>query len=307
MTNGWDAMSDEIKLPGLDKWTKPNVRKIFLPDIDHVLFEVDLKQSDAQVVAWDSEEKAQLMDGKLVKGRLFRYKPDNTLKDIFRSGGDLHTTNARDIYGISGTPTNHQRQNAKHGVHATDFLSTPKNMAKKLDMTIIQATNFQNRWFALHPNIAAWHAWIELELMTKKVIVNKFGYARRFFGRVEQLLPEAVAQIPQSTTVNVIDKIMNRISGDPLRGVVGEIPEVEILLQVHDSIVGQFHVRHWPEIVPRIEACTNIEVPYDDKLRIGTDFSCSASSWGNVRKIPWTDFKSSRNGASGTAGPAIPA
>lgn len=280
----------DMILPGLDKWTKPNVRKIFLPDVDHVIFEIDLKQSDAQVVAWDSEEKAMLMDGKLVHGRKFTYRPDNSLKDAFRLGLDLHEVNAKMIYGLTGKPTNHQRQNAKHGVHATDFLSTPRNMAKKLDMTLAQATNFQNRWFSIHPNISAWHAWIENELMTKKRIVNVFGYQRIFFGRVETLLPEAVAQIPQSTTVNVIDKIMNRISGDMLRGIPGEVPEVQILLQVHDSIVGQFHKSLWPSIVPRLEACTKIEVPYRDKLFIGTDFSASTVSWGAVSKFPWSSF-----------------
>lgn len=294
---------DDIIIPGLQKWTKPNVRKIFLPDPNHVLFEVDLKQSDAQVVAWDSEEKAMMLDGAMVKGRRFSYRPDNSLKDIFRAGGDLHTENARSIYSLpkDAKPTGHQRQNAKHGVHAADFLSTPKNMAKKLDMTLAQATNFVNRWFYLHPNIPVWHWWIEQELMKTRTISNAFGYRRIFFGRVQSLAPEAVAFIPQSTTVNVIDKILNRIAGDEQNGIPPEIPEVQLLLQVHDSIVGQFHVRHWPAIVPRIQACTNIEVPYVDKLRIGTDFSASCVSWGAVKKFAWTEF------ASDAIPPGLPA
>ncbi len=284
----------DIFLPGLQKWTKPNVRKVFRPDPDHVLFEVDLKQSDAQVVAWDSEEKAQLLDGQIVNGRRFKYIPDNSLKEIFRSGGDLHTTNAKAIYNLSGEPTPHQRQNAKHGVHAVDFLGTPKTMAKKLDMTLIQATNFRNRWFSLHPNIPVWHWWIEQELMRTRTIYNKFGYRVIFFGRVQTLAPEAVAFIPQSTTVNVIDKILNRIAGDEQNGIPPEIPEVQCLLQVHDSIVGQFHKSLWPSIVPRIHACTKIEVPYYDKLCIGTDFSASCISWGAVRKFPWAEFSTAQ-------------
>jgi len=292
---------DELVIPGLEKWTKPNVRKIFRPDPDYVLFEVDLKQSDAQVVAWDSEEKAASLDGAMVNGRRFKYVPDNSLKEVFRAGGDLHTTNAKSIYSLTGEPTPHQRQNAKHGVHAVDFLATPKTMAKKLDMTLTQATNFRNRWFGLHPNIPAWHFWIEQELMKTRTISNIFGYRRIFFGRVQTLAPEAVAFIPQSTTVNVIDKIINRIMGDAQNGIPPEIPEVQGLLQVHDSFVGQFHISNWPYIIPRIHACTKIEVPYVDKLWIGTDFAASRASWGAVEKFRWSEF-----GFDSTRAPTIP-
>lgn len=263
---------DEVFIPGLSKWTKPNVRKVFLPDPDHVLFELDLKQSDAQVVAWDAD--------------------DPIMKQMFREGVDLHTENAKMIYGLSGPPSPHQRQMAKHGVHATDFLVTPKTMAKKLDMTIHQATNFQKRWFDIHPWIPAWHRKLELIALKTRTATNAFGYRRIFFDRIQSIMPEIVAFIPQSTTCNVIDKIMNRIAGDPLRGIVGEVPEVQLLLQVHDSIVGQFHKSHWPTIVPRIETCTKIEVPYGEPLCIGTDFSASTISWGAVRKYGWKCFDS---------------
>lgn len=291
---------DDIVIPGLQRWTKPNVRKVFKPDPNYILFEIDLKQSDAQVVAWDSEEKAQLLDGSIVNGRKFVYKPDNSLKEIFRTGRDLHGENAKLIYNLPEAPKEgHHRQMAKHGVHATDFLATPRTMAKKLDMTVHQATAFQTRWFYLHPNIPVWHYWIEMELMRTRTITNAFGYRHIYFDRIQNILPEAVAFIPQSTTCNVIDKIINRICGDPLRGIPGEVPEVMPLLQVHDSFVGQFHVDHWPSIVPRIHTCTKIEVPYRDRLCIGTDFSASHVSWGAVKKFPWADF-------TGPAAPTLP-
>lgn len=290
----------ELRLPGLDAWIKPNVRKIFLPDPDHVIFEIDLKQSDAQVVAWDSEEKAQLLDGAMVNGKRFTYKPDNSLKTIFRNGLDLHTTNAQQIYGVK-EPTNHQRQMAKHGVHALDLLGTPPTLAKKLDMTIQQARAFDARWFSLHPNIKAWHYWIIREIQRTRTIRNKFGYRWILFGRVESIAPEAVALIPQSTTVNVIDKIMNRIAGDAQNNIPPEVPEVQLLLQVHDSLVGQFHKSCWPSVIPKLYNCTQIEVPYDDPLTIGTDFAASCTSWGAVQKFEWSSF-----GAPAAAAPGLP-
>jgi len=170
---------DDMFIPGLQRWTKPNVRKIFLPDPDHVLFEVDLKQSDAQVVAWDAD--------------------DPIMKQMFREGVDLHTENAKMIYACA-TPSPHQRQMAKHGVHATDFLVTPKTMAKKLDMTIQQATNFQKRWFDIHPWIPKWHRKLEMIAMKTRTSTNAFGYRRIFFDRIQSIMPEIIAFIPQSTT-----------------------------------------------------------------------------------------------------------
>ena len=260
---------DDLRIPGLDKWTKPNVRKVFLPDLNHVLFEIDLKQSDAQVIAWDANAAK--------------------LKAIFRAGADLHTENAKAIYATQ-SPSGHQRQMAKHGVHATNLMSSTKTMAKKLDMTIHQAQAFQNRWFSINPEIRLWHQKLERQAMTTRTVANAFGYRRIFFGRIESILPEFVAFIPQCTTVNVIDKILNRIMGDAQNNIAPEVPEAQILLQVHDSIVGQFHEKEWPTIVPRLHACTQIKVPYDEPLIIGTDFSASRISWGAVRKYAWESF-----------------
>ena len=56
----------------------PNVRELFLPDPDHVMFECDLKGADAQVVAWEAD--------------------DEDLKAAFRAGIDVHSKNAKDIF-----------------------------------------------------------------------------------------------------------------------------------------------------------------------------------------------------------------
>jgi hypothetical protein len=58
---------------------------------------------------------------------------------------------------------------------------------------------------------------------------------------------------------------------------------VEILLQVHDSIVGQFHKRHLesdPNFPQRIKDAMRVTVPYDDPLEIGLSLKLSEESWG---------------------------
>lgn len=245
----------------ISHFVKPNVRLMFVPDMGYTFFDADLRQSDAQVVAWEAD--------------------DQPLKAIFRAKEDLHYQNAKDIYQLMKAPNKHQRQMAKHGVHATNFGAHPRTMAKKLDMTMHQATNFQNRWFALHPAIKKWHTRVENELMSSRMIHNAFGYRKVFFDRIDRILPEALAWVPQSTTVNVIDKGLLRIRK--------YLKSAIVLLQVHDSLVGQFKNDLYPTIRKRIHDLMLIPVPYDDPLTIGVEVSCSRKSWGDCTKVPLED------------------
>jgi len=245
----------------ISHFVKPNVRLMFVPDMGHTMFDADLKQSDAQVVAWEAN--------------------DESLKEIFRAGEDLHRQNAKDIYNLPGEPSKHQRQMAKHGVHATNFGAHPRAMAKKLDMTIHQATNFQKRWFFLHPAIKRWRERVENDLMSSRTIYNAFGYRKIFFGRIDRILPEALAWVPQSTTVIVLDKGMLRLRK--------YLKSAMLLIQVHDSLVGQFKNDLYPTIRKRIHDLMLIQVPYDDPLTIGVDIACSRKSWGDCMKVPLQD------------------
>ena len=103
-----DAFIPEIS--DIAHFVKPNVRLMFVPDIGYTMFDADLRQSDAQVVAWEAG--------------------DEVLKEMFREGVDLHSQNATDIYQLRWAPSPHQRQMAKHGVHASNFGGHPRTMAK---------------------------------------------------------------------------------------------------------------------------------------------------------------------------------
>lgn len=230
------------------------------------MFDADLQQADAQVVAWDAN--------------------DEPLKEFFRAKAsdptlDLHTQNAQDIYNFTRKPTYKERWTAKQGVHATDYVCSAREMARRLDMTVHQADTFQKRWFSIHPAIRVWHREIESQLMTTRSVSNKFGYRVLYFGRVERLLPEALAWIPQSTVVRIIDIGLERLEF--------ELDEVDVLLQVHDSVIGQFKTDLYPTVREKIHERMLVTVPYDDPLVIGVDIACSRKSWGDCEKVPWKD------------------
>jgi DNA polymerase-1 len=237
----------------------PNLRKMFIPDPDFTIMEGDLARADAQVVTWESN--------------------DEELKEVFRSGFDIHIENAKVIYNLH-QPSYEQRQKAKVGVHAVNYYVQARTLAAELGVTVHEAENFINRWFSAHPKIKKWHERIKIELSLTRSVTNKFGFRKYFFDKLDRLLPEALAWVPQSTVAIVTYHGMKNLARS--------VPEVEILLQVHDSLVMQTETKNCPTIFPRIKKAMEIPIPYDDPLTIPVGIEASEISWGDgvdVEKI----------------------
>jgi DNA polymerase I-like protein with 3'-5' exonuclease and polymerase domains len=167
------------------------------------------------------------------------------------------------------------RQRAKQGVHSTNYFCQPRTLAKHIGTTVHEAENFQRRWFGAHPGIKRWHERTLSNLIRTRRVTNKFGYSRKFFERPESALTSALAWQPQSTVAIV--------SLDGLCRVETELPEVELLSQVHDSLVGQFPIEREAFLVPSILHCMEIVVPYPDPLIIPADIHTSSISWGHCK------------------------
>ena len=245
----------------------PNLRKMFIPDPSMIIIEGDLARADAQVVAWDAG--------------------DEGLKKIFRAGLDIHTENARNIYNIpqGSEPTKIQRHKAKGGVHAVDYVVSAKTLAAALNISYPEAQKFIDSWFEAHPAIKAWHKRIELELAQTRTVSNAFGFKRRYFDRVEQLLPKATAWIGQSTVAIAINKGMINVRR------TFDKKTVQLLLQVHDNLILQVPKETFPEIVPEIEREMLISIPYSDPLIIPVTFKASSISWGDVKELSLEELR----------------
>lgn len=255
-----------------DGLTLPNVRKLFIPDDGFTFFDMDLDRADMQVVVWESGEVA--------------------LKEALRKGVDMHILNAITLAGkelpdldwlCEGHPEydrikalyKRERQLAKAFIHGTNYGGGARTMAIAAGVTVLQAERFQRIYFGAYPGIKEWHNRTEQQLKTKHYVQNAFGYRRYYFDRVDGLLPEALAWIPQSTVANVIDRAWLNIHNN--------IPEVKVLLQVHDSLCGEFptHRKDW--CLQRMTEEARVIVPYDDPLIIPVGINCSTKSWGDCK------------------------
>jgi DNA polymerase len=248
----------------------PNVRKLFVPDSGMTFFDMDLDRADLQVVVWEAD--------------------DADLKKALRLGIDLHCFNACDIYDIKGIPPEEliethpnykdhrarigykRRHMAKGGVHAVDYYCKARTLAVALGCTVHEADQFIKKWLGAHPGIKDWHERIEEQITKHRFVENKFGYRRYYFDRTDDLLPEALAWIPQSTVGIIINKAWKNI--------YDKLPEVQVLLQVHDSLAGQLPTHKKANLIPQIKANSQIIVPYPDPLIVPVGIKTSEVSWG---------------------------
>lgn len=269
----WNGMNLQNVTSGNEEsrteYPYPNLRKMFIPDYGMEFFDMDLDRADLQVVVWEAE--------------------DEELKTLLRLGVDLHIVNGLQIFGKSVPPydelieshpnySDHkgrakkERQFAKNFIHGTNYGGGERTMAITVGISVAESGRYQKRWFQLHPGIKTWHARTLSYLESRRYVENKFGYRRYYFDRTEGLLPEALAWVPQSTVGITINRIWEKVwEADP---------KIETLIQVHDSLAGQFPIITRDSHI-RVLKNTKVVIPYDDPLVIPTGLKTSTKSWGH--------------------------
>jgi DNA polymerase I-like protein with 3'-5' exonuclease and polymerase domains/uracil-DNA glycosylase len=248
----------------------PNMRSMYVPDPGFTFFDMDLDRADLQVVVWESE--------------------DEELKAALRMGVDIHLLN---VYSIDGQepppyeelvethpkypdhrgPRKHKREFAKVFCHATNYGGGARTVAANTGRGIHEIDRAQKAWFAAHPGIKRWHDRTLDQINRYHFVSNKFGYRWHIFDRIDGVLPEALAWVPQSTVGCYINRIWMNI--------YEQIPEVQVLIQVHDSLAGQFPSHRKAEMIERIKGVSRVVIPYDDPLIIPVGINTSDVSWGD--------------------------
>lgn len=135
------------------------------------------------------------------------------------------------------------RDLAKKLGHGSNYLGQPPTMAKHARIPVQMATTFQQNYFAAFPCIPAWHQSVFWNLENLGFLESPFGRRRFFFDRPREgsTRRDAVAHVPQSMTADEINQgILNLWRAD----------RVQLLVQVHDSILFQFPEHLEDEIVP---------------------------------------------------------
>jgi DNA polymerase-1 len=230
--------------------------------------------------------------------------------DICESG-DLHTSVAKMCR--PELPWNGQRDEDRrlaekpyyrhHGLrhmckvlgHGTNYLGSPFEMSRhtKIEQSVIK--EFQATYFRAFPAIPLLHEWVARQIAERGNLVTPFGRKRWFFGRRDDrdTIKQAVAHLGQSMTADEMNLAMLAL---------WRSNTVQILLQVHDSILIQYREEEENEVIPRTIATMRVplelaggrsfEVPVE--VQVGWNWS-KASDDNPSGLSKWPDGRTSRN------------
>jgi uracil-DNA glycosylase family 4 len=235
----------------------PNVRTLFIPDPGFSFFDIDLSSADPRIVAWTADCKE--------------------LKAIFREGKSPYIEVAKEYYRDPTITKQHPKYRTfKELVNGTHYLGTPSGLAERIGLTVADTDRAQKWYYGKFPEIKRWQEDFKDQLVKRRYVENVFGNRAYCFDRIEgTVFNQFIAWLPQSTVACLINRAYVAIDSDP------ELKMIEVLLQVHDSLGGQFptHLKDWA--VKRIVAASQIALPYDDPLTIPVGVKTSDVSWGD--------------------------
>ena len=259
-----DGFSDGLNLQNIPSGDKadevfalPNVRKLFLSDPGSKIGDLDLSSADLRIVTWEADV--------------------TEMKQLLREGLSPYLVLAEEYYHKRGL-TKHDKEykTFKSFAHGTHYMGTPSGIAHNLGLLVHEVDKTQKWYFDRFPGIKRYQERIRRDITEQGFVQNVWGYRGHWLGNItEKSFKEAAAWIPQSSIAILINHILMEVDIH-LQGLV------ELLIQVHDSLVFQYPLNR-TDLEVRIEELSQIVLPYDDPLIIPIGMKTSTRSWGDCK------------------------
>ena len=203
-------------------------RTFMIADAGSIMYEIDLSQADNRTVAYIAPEPIMIKafeSGKDVHRITAAFIFNKSPEDILDEPGSS-------IYGRNFS----ERDVGKHADHQLNYNMGYKKFALIYGFQEAEARYIVQSYFRLYPGVKEYQLWIKAKINRDRTLETCFGRKRLFLSYVDDgLLEKAYAHIPQSTTSDIINQWGLRF--------IWEHPEefrhLDLLLQVHDSIVFQ--------------------------------------------------------------------
>lgn len=211
----------------------PAMQKLMLADKGYLIVSADMAQAENRVVAYIA--------------------PDHNMIDAFENGVDLHALTATFIFG--GTVEQIIAENkAKQTVNIGGSRFTKRFWGKKAnhglnygegvqmfalinEITRAEAKMIRDKYLVAYPGITLYWAWVRQQLSKDRILTNPYGRSIKILDKEgDSLYKSGYSAIPQST----VPDHLNRFG---LMFLYNNYPEVELLAQIHDSIVFQIPIK----------------------------------------------------------------
>ena len=197
------------------------IRKMFIPRLGFVLVDADYSQIELRVLAHIAEDEAML--------------------DAFRSGMDIHTATAAQVFSVPAeqvTPL--QRRHAKAVNFGIVYGISEFSLAEDIGVNRYEAKAYIDSYLANYKGVKAY---------MKQVVedARQTGFTQTLFGR-RRWIPEL-----KSTNFNIKQGAERIALNTPIQGTAADLikmamirvdkalgeqyPEAKLLLQVHDELI----------------------------------------------------------------------
>jgi len=150
------------------------------------------------------------------------------------------------------------RDVAKRLGHGSNYLGTARTLSQLANVELELVEDFQKRYFKGFPGIREWQMWTARKIQTDGWITTPFG-RRRFVwdrAREETTIRALIAYVPQST--------IGEYTARAIRRLWDNVPDVQLLNNVHDAVIGQFDKQIRLDALPRIMANLEEEITFVD-------------------------------------------
>lgn len=288
----YDTGTNQQNLP-------PEFKKFLVADEGCIFVEMDKRQAEWVVVAYLSE--------------------DANMLDVVENGLDPHTHTAQLMFNISpelikaeakmvssstdpdfikaqrailsesiGTELSHSlprtmsiRQCGKKSNHGLNYDEGYSGFSLINEIEIPESKRIVELYHTIYPNIRQkWYKRIQADLARDRTVTNCFGRKYYFLDAWgDSLFKAAYAYQPQSTVVDGLNLGMQSIYNSKL----SILSNVEILTQVHDSILIQIPISDLPNLYAICKQCDDYVSPdmtyYGRTFKLKTDFKIGLN-WG---------------------------
>lgn len=245
------------------------VRSLFNAPKGRLFFEADYSQLELRIAA--------------------EYAHDPTMLNIYKTGGDIHTSTAKLMTG-GREPTKEERGKAKainfgflYGMSAKTFVSYAYD-SYGVVFTRGEAEHVRALFFAKYSRLLPWHHEQELLCEALGGVANKFGRFRKLpniysdnIGERNSAVRRAINTPVQGTGSDLLISAMTEINRRYKK------EGVKIVGTVHDSILGEFREEDKDWIVPEIKRIMLHPPVLDDfgvELSVPLDVDIGVGAWG---------------------------
>jgi len=197
-------------------------RKIFICDPGYIMINADYSKAESWIVAHTAND--QLM-----------------IEALNRP--DFHSENAANLLEIPLEEVGYtERQLGKKISHAANYGITPFTFQKVMtkdghDFSKAKCQELLDSYFITYPKVKAFQASVRDQLKQNMTLINIFGRKMTYFEHWgDTLFRSAYSYIPQGSVGDMTNQGMKNI--------YDTIPELEILLQIHDAVLMQAKIEH---------------------------------------------------------------